>query len=163
MARRHERYAAGVLGLRLTRGSGNQPNDQTDGRDDHGGIGQTFEFAAECKSTLSRSFSVTRAIWTKLVNQAGLARPALPVRLYDDVSLTRALDLVVLQLDDFAEMRTVAQCADAARELLRGALINLGRYSDQTTRAAVRRLAEDVLAALQGEAARADRDAEATG
>lgn len=103
---RHEAHLAEVLGARRTPGSGNgfaNPMDVRQNRYD--GIA----FAIDGKATLAASVSVTREMWTKAVEQAHGERPGVALRFYDDDRLTHALDLVVISLDDFAELLDIAR------------------------------------------------------
>ncbi|MFF7198222.1 hypothetical protein ACFZAM_31500 [Streptomyces sp. NPDC008079] len=103
----HEKAVAEKLGMRQSRGSGNQWRDPIDAR--HNRLDTEYAFAVDGKSTLAKSISVTRAIWEKAVEQAGGERPMLALRFYDDASLSRVgHDLAVCGLDDFAEMRVAA-------------------------------------------------------
>ncbi len=62
------------------------------------------DFVPTHNSTRAKSIGVTRAMWEKAKEQAGGERPLLPLRFYDTDKLDVGLDLVVLSLDDFAEM-----------------------------------------------------------
>jgi len=50
-------------------------------------------------------------MWAKAQEQSLGERPALALRFYDDERLTGCLDLVVVSLDDFAEMLELARKA----------------------------------------------------
>lgn len=102
MSQRHEKYVAELLGGRVHRGSGNQWHNPADGSNGHE---EEFAFAWDCKATMAVSTILTREMWRKIVEQAHGLRPAIPVRFYDDPSLDSHVDLVVVGLDDFAEMR----------------------------------------------------------
>lgn len=102
MGRVHEEFLVKILGGRKTKASGSQWTDQMDGR--HGRHLQEFAFAWDGKSTLAKSIGVTRAMWEKAKEQAGGERPMLPLRFYNTEKLDVGLDLVVIDLNDFAEM-----------------------------------------------------------
>jgi hypothetical protein len=67
-----------------------------------------FAFAWDGKSTLGKSVGVSRVMWEKAKEQAGGERPALPLRFYDNERLDVGEDLIVLGLDDFAELLAAA-------------------------------------------------------
>jgi hypothetical protein len=122
MGAAHEKAIAEKLGMRQSRGSGNQWRDPIDARHNH--LDSEYAFAVDGKSTLAKSISVTRAMWEKAVDQAGAERPMLALRFYDDVSLSRVgHDLAVCELADFAAMRADAEKWRRARALLE-ALVN---------------------------------------
>lgn len=121
---RHEAHVAEVLGGRQTRGSGNQWRDQTDGKNAKGD--ETYVFAWDGKATLAASTTVRLSDWEKVVEQGHGHRPALPLRFYTDARLTGHVDLVVIDLDDLAELRE--QANEAAR--FRAALERLGHLAD---------------------------------
>lgn len=100
MSDKHEVDLARILGWRRTKGSGNQFSDPTDGRHDEG----AWRFCGDGKSTFGASRTVSRGDWAKLVGQSHGARPLLPIRFYNDYRLNPALDLVVCDLHDFAEL-----------------------------------------------------------
>lgn len=151
MSDAHEERIAEVLGVRQTRGSGNQFNDPTDGRTPHDG--GAFEWAADGKSTLGKSIGVSRAMWAKLVEQAHGARPAVPLCFYDDQRLTVGLDLVVVRLYDLGELLETARAVDAARVLLRRVRDGEVQYPDRYGDVGTRELAADLLDVLDGKSA----------
>jgi hypothetical protein len=112
----HEERLAEVLGMRRTRGSGNQWRDQMDAKHDHTAC--TFAFAVDGKSTLAKSISVTRAMWEKAGEQASGERPMLALRFYNNASLEVHADLAVCDLLDFAEMREDAERWHKAKPIL---------------------------------------------
>lgn len=112
----HEEYLAEVLGMRQSRGSGNQWRDPIDAR--HNRLDTEWAFAVDGKSTLAKSISITRAMWDKAVEQAGGERPMLGLRFYDDSARTVHADLAAVDLLDFAEMREVALKWEQAQPLL---------------------------------------------
>ncbi|MFD7835556.1 hypothetical protein [Streptomyces sp. NPDC059761] len=117
MGDQHEKHLAQTLGMRQTRGSGNQWRDPIDAR--HNRLDTEWAFAVDGKSTLAKSASITRAMWEKAVEQAGGERPMLGLRFYNDASLSRVgVDLAVCDLDDFAEMREAALQWEQAKPLL---------------------------------------------
>ncbi len=100
---RHEEYLADVFGGRKTRGSGNQPNDQMDGKQSYGD--EHYVFAWDGKATLGKSISVTRQMVHKAIEQSHWARTMIPLRFYADARLTEVeFDLAVIQVNDLAEM-----------------------------------------------------------
>lgn len=106
MSDKHEDYLARVLGGRKTRGSGNQPANQMDGR--HASLIERFAFAWDGKSTLGKSISVTEEMWLKAEEQCHSERPMLALRWYNTERLDVGLDLVTIGLDDFVELRDAA-------------------------------------------------------
>jgi hypothetical protein len=106
MGRKHEEDVAEVFGARLSRSSGNQWNDQMDGRM----IDGVFRFAFDCKSrmaadpTRANGLSLTDPLWQKAERQAAGARVMVPLRWYRTESLKVGRDLVAVSLDDMAEM-----------------------------------------------------------
>lgn len=102
MADAHEEHIVDLIGGRIPRGSGNQWRDPLDGKHDSG---DSFGFAWDAKSTRKASYSVSKKLWDKITEQADGLRPALPIRFYEDSPKLKAeIDLVVITLDDFAEM-----------------------------------------------------------
>lgn len=122
MGDRHEDDVQSLLGGRRTRGSGNQPANPMDGR--HAHFDQAFAFAWDCKSTLRRSLGVTLDMWVKACEQAHAERPSLPIRFYADESLRAHVDLVVTDLDDFAEVLEAANAGERVKALVQGWLDN---------------------------------------
>lgn len=112
----HEERLAQVLGMRRTRGSGNQWRDQMDAKHDRTTC--TYAFAVDGKSTLAKSIGITRAMWAKAGEQAGGELPMLALRFYNNASLEVGVDLAVCDLLDFAEMREAAEKWHTARRLL---------------------------------------------
>ena len=106
MSDRHEADLAERLGGKVSRGSGNQWASPMDGR--HAALETPYAFAWEGKSTRGKGISVTRAMWGKALLQAHGERPMLALRWYDSDRLDVHADLVVLDLDDFEEMRDAA-------------------------------------------------------
>ncbi len=106
MSDAHEAHLAEVLGGKVMPGSGNQWNNQMDVRQSHHHL--TFAIAADGKSTFGKSISVTREMWDKAVEQSHGERAVLPLRFYDTERLKVGIDLVVLSLDDFAELLEAA-------------------------------------------------------
>lgn len=100
MSDAHEIHVCELLGMRRTKASGSQFNDQMDGRHDEG----AWRFAMDGKATLGKSIGVSREMWDKAIEQSHGARPLIPLRFYDDWRLTPGLDLVVADLNDLAEL-----------------------------------------------------------
>ena len=105
----HEQRMVEALGGRMTRGSGNQSHDQMDGK--HTPMEVRFAFAWDGKSTRGESVGVSRAMWAKAVEQAQDRRPMLGLCFYDNDRLTEFTDLVVLTMDDLAELLDAAESA----------------------------------------------------
>lgn len=112
MSQRHEKDIVKALGGRKNPGSGNQWKNQLDGRHDHH---DPFAFAWDCKATLGASIAVSRTMWAKVAEQAAGERPMVPLRFYDTADLDVGLDLVVVTLADFTEMRN--ELRDLRREV----------------------------------------------
>jgi hypothetical protein len=102
MSDKHEEYLAELFGGRRTRGSGNQFNNQMDGRTHRKDV--EFAFAWDGKSTHGESVGVSREMWTKAVEQSHHERPMLALRWYDTDRLDVGLDLVVITAEDMAEL-----------------------------------------------------------
>jgi len=100
MSDKHEEHLVALFGGRMTKGSGNQWHNQMDGR--QSSREQYWAFAWDGKSTLGKSVGVTREMWTKAVQQAGVERPMLPLRWYNNERLEVGLDLAVVLADDLA-------------------------------------------------------------
>lgn len=98
----HEDFLHKLFGGRRARSSGNQFNDQMDGRLDR--YEQTHAYAWDGKSTLAKSTTVSREMWAKAIEQSHGERPMLALRFYDDERLTVGLDLVVIDAHDMAEL-----------------------------------------------------------
>lgn len=67
----------------------------------------TYDFLAECKTTEAKSFSLKKATWDKIVEEAHEQgrRPSMFIR-FRDPDTGRHTDLVVRDLNDDAEMVT---------------------------------------------------------
>jgi hypothetical protein len=114
MSDRHERRLAEVLEGRITRGSGSTFKDQGDGKQAYRSA--EFVFCWDGKATRARSASVKLEDWEKITEQSHWARPLLPIRFYHDDRLTRFTDLVVLDLETFADLQSTANEIAALRE-----------------------------------------------
>lgn len=106
MSDKHEDWLADLLEGRKAKGSGNQWHNPADGR--HNSRHQEFAFAWDGKSTLAKSASISLAMWEKIREQALPERPMVPVRFYRNERLDVALDLVVVDARDFAELLEAA-------------------------------------------------------
>jgi hypothetical protein len=102
MAEAHERDVCERLGARKTRGSGNQPANPMDGRQNR--FAQAVAFAIDCKATRGESISVTRKMVTKAEEQAHGERPMLALRWYDSDRLSVWRDYACIDVDDLAEL-----------------------------------------------------------
>lgn len=114
MSDAHEAWLVELFGGRMTKGSGNQWHNQMDGR--QSSRQQYYAFAWDGKATLGKSVGVTREMWKKAVQQAGMERPMLPLRWYDTEQLKVGLDLVVVSADDLACLIEDANLYRAAKE-----------------------------------------------
>jgi hypothetical protein len=99
---KHEIFLAELFGGRRSVGSGNQANDQADGRNRR--YETFFPLAWDGKATLGKSHSITLDTWNKLVEQSHGERPVLALRWYANERLAVTRDLVVLDAHDFAEL-----------------------------------------------------------
>lgn len=116
MGDQHEKHLAETLGMRQTRGSGNQWRDPMDAK--HNRLDSQYAFAVDGKSTLAKSISITRAMWDKAVEQAGGERPMLGLRFYDDGARKVHADLATCDLLDFAELLEAARLWEKAKPIL---------------------------------------------
>lgn len=136
MGDQHEQHLAAMLGMRQTRGSGNQWREPMDAR--HSRLDTEWAFAVDGKSTLAKSVSVTRDMWQKAVEQAGGERPMLGLRFYDNHSLKVHADLAVCSLDDFAELlraaRLFEQVLPHLHDMVTGARIEVRTSLDDLKR-----------------------------
>jgi hypothetical protein len=112
---KHEEFLADLLGGRCTRGSGNQFNDQMDGRN---AVGTPFGLAWDGKATLGKGVTVTQEMWQKAREQAGAETPALALRWYASERLDPALDLMVLDVHDFTALLEAARAFSAVKSCL---------------------------------------------
>lgn len=113
MSDAHEEFLAELLGGRRARGSGNQFNDQMDGRNR---ADVPFALAWDGKSTLGNSVGVSASMWDKAKEQAGGEIPMLALRWYGDTRLTPTRDLVVLDAHDFAAILETARLSERLKE-----------------------------------------------
>lgn len=109
LSRQHEGHLHDVLGGHQSRSSGNQANDQADGR--HNRMEQEFAFAwdAKCALPQTKSLSITREGWSKIEEQSHGERPMMPLRFYDTERGAVWRDLVVITLDDLMELLEAAR------------------------------------------------------
>lgn len=107
MSDSHEKFLAEALDGVRSAGSGNQFKDQMDGRNKR--YDQPFALAWDGKSTLGNSVGVTREMWYKAREQSHGEIPILALRWYEDYRLSADLDLVVLDINDFAEILEAAR------------------------------------------------------
>jgi hypothetical protein len=103
-----EQYCREIFGLDGTPGSGNQWYDKGDGttRDAY----DPWPLQIDAKTTVGQRFSVNKSDMEKWIDQAtsGGRRFALPIR-FLKTTKRKELDLVVINLDDFAELVDVAR------------------------------------------------------
>lgn len=110
---KHEDDLVALLGGRKTKGSGNQWQNPSDGR--QRGIDQAWSFAWDGKATLAKSAAITLGMWDKIREQARPDRPAIPLRFYANESLEVTADLIAVDLHDFVALE---QDANAYHRLL---------------------------------------------
>lgn len=115
MSDAHEEFLAYVFGGRRTRGSGNQWNDQADGRMNRREAPVAWGW--DGKSTRAASITITRNTLDKIVEQAGAERPMLAVRFYDDDRLRGFEDWAMVKVDDLVEL---LQTIDVLQATIRG-------------------------------------------
>jgi Holliday junction resolvase len=116
MSDSHEIHLAETYGLRRTKGSGNQWQNQTDARGHR--MDEAVAFAVDGKSTLAKSISVTRADLDKLIEQSAGERPLLAVRFYDDEMLRGAEDWALVREDDLVELLERSRLLSAVQEFV---------------------------------------------
>lgn len=116
MSDRHEADLVELLGGRRTPGSGNQFNNQMDGR--HRRYDDAYAFAWDGKATFGKSIGVTREMWAKAREQSGDECPLLALRWYDNERLHVGLDLVVVDIHDFVELLEAARKYAVVKECL---------------------------------------------
>lgn len=105
LSRLHEQDIHELLGGHNSKSSGNQWHDAADGK--HSRYDDEFAFAWDCKCVLpgTKSLSISRDDLHKLVAQAHGNRPMMPLRFYASERGAIEFDLVVIKLQDFAEMK----------------------------------------------------------
>jgi hypothetical protein len=114
MSDQHEDFLAILFGGRKSRGSGNQFNDQMDGRNHHE---TPFALAWDGKSTYNKSVGVTLEMWRKAIEQADYEIPILALRFYEDQTLARVTqDLVVIDAHRFTEILEAARRNSSGNE-----------------------------------------------
>lgn len=114
MSSRHENDICEMLGGRVTKNSGATWAETMDVLMDEE---SWYCFALDGKSTLAKSVSFTREMWTKALKQSGIRLTAMPLRFYRDERLTSVdHDLVVLDLGVFAELVADANAYRALKE-----------------------------------------------
>jgi hypothetical protein len=112
MACIHETFLARLFGGRRSKGSGNLPNDQADGRNRR--FETSHPLSWEAKATAKKSYAVSVATWDKLVEQAGAEIPVLALRFVDqprEGNRISDIDLVCLDAHDFVEILEAARSA----------------------------------------------------
>lgn len=101
---KHAEFIAELFGAPVQRGSGNQPNRQTDNRMPLGRH-TPIAFAFEGKSTQNRSMGLRLDDWQKVREQAHGLRSALAYRFYEKNNLLVPMaDLIAVDAHDFAEI-----------------------------------------------------------
>lgn len=107
----HEKFLVELLGGRQTKGSGNQWQNQMDGRHNHYADGED-SFAWDGKSTLGQSISITRDMIRKAREQAASESPMLAFRFYRNHQLEVDFDWVAVQANDFKALLDKARAYD---------------------------------------------------
>lgn len=121
MSDKHEIWLADLFGGRRTKGSGNQFNDQMDGKNDRNE--QPHALAWDGKATRGKSVGVSREMWEKAVEQSHGLTTVLALRWYSPGNALRPeLDLIAMEANDFAALLADARAyreaqAKASREL----------------------------------------------
>lgn len=102
MSALHEEYIAKLFGGQQHPGSGNQDRNQGDGRRSGHcfGIGWVWD----CKATVGKSISISLDQIEKITEQAGMDKPLIPIRIYENDRLTHCVDLVAMRPDDLREI-----------------------------------------------------------
>jgi hypothetical protein len=113
MSDAHEAFIEERTGAKVTRGSGNQFNAQTDNRHS---FDEVFATAYEAKSTFRDSLGITRKMLAKLCEQAGGLIPALPVRFYKDAYLREHEDWILVPFEHYMELREEAVSSQLCKE-----------------------------------------------
>lgn len=117
MSDAHEAFIAKTFGGRITPGSGNQAANQMDVRQHR--FDEAVAFAFDGKSTFANSITIDREKdWAKAIEQAHGERPAMPLRWYATRRLEPALDLVLVDAQDFAELLARSRAVSAVEALL---------------------------------------------
>lgn len=98
----HEAYISKLFGGYRHPGSGNQARNQGDGR--RSAHQHQIGFVWDCKATLGKSISVSVDQIAKITEQAGLDKPLIPLRIYENDRLTHCVDLVAMSPDDLVEI-----------------------------------------------------------
>ena len=98
----HEEHLQEVYGGRRTPGSGNQPANPMDVRQNR--YENSVALAIDGKSTRNKSISITRDMLEKAVDQAHGERPAIALRFYFDDRLRGFDDWLLLREDDAVEL-----------------------------------------------------------
>ena len=108
--RGHEEYVQRLLGLDSTICSGNQFHDPGDGVDRSHPEDNSFALIIDAKCTSTKSFSVKSDFlreWREKAMMLG-KRFAMPIR-FEDLVTDRKDDYILLPLDDFAELISLAK------------------------------------------------------
>lgn len=110
-----EHHVQEVLGLSSTPGSGNQFHSPGDAVDT--GHDSIFPLIADCKATKNHSYSITRKFWEQWSQKAAEdgKRFIAAVRLWPRGDRTPT-DVVVIGLDDFAELLAMARAGEDRRK-----------------------------------------------
>lgn len=107
--RAHEAYVQSVLGLDSTLCSGNKFHDPGDGVDRSHPGQNSFALIIDAKCTSTKSFSIKSELLREWRVRAGMLgkRFAMPIR-FEDVTNDSRDDYILLTLDDFAELMSIA-------------------------------------------------------
>lgn len=114
MSDAHEDWLVRLLGGRKTKGSGNQWQNQMDGRHNHYTGGEEC-FAWDGKATLGKSISITREMIEKAREQAGSEEPMLALRFYRNEELEVDEDWVAIEATTFKDILEKAWMYDDLR------------------------------------------------
>lgn len=128
MADAHERDITEDIDGTQHKGSGNQWHRQMDSSNGERLV--PFPLAADGKSTLGKSISITREMWAKAVEQTFGKIPTLWLRWYPDESLRIVdLDLVAIGRRDFLEILEAARNWESMQQQLKDVVLKGESYA----------------------------------
>jgi hypothetical protein len=119
LSRRHEIYIHGLIGGHNTKSSGNQWHDAADGKTDPYG---ELSVAWDCKAAMpgTKSMSTSRDDLIKIREQARGRKFAMPMRWYETERGAVEFDMMLIPLDDYMELRALAEECLEWREVTGG-------------------------------------------
>jgi hypothetical protein len=122
-----EKYVQDLLGLDSSPGSGNQFNAPGDAVDNSTPHANAFRLFIDCKFTEKLSYSIKRQTWEEWEDKADEVgkRPALAIRIFPKEMIC-PIDLVVIGMNDFAELKAKADKLDEIERLYKMAVRNDG-------------------------------------